>query len=426
MRIAIFTDTFLPKIDGVAISVDHFARQLSGRGHDFMICCPKYGSDDPKELNEKVQILRFKNAPLPSYPDIKVVLPSHNKISKAVKDFNADIIHIQTPGLLGQYGVLASRMYGVPLVGTYHTLVSEQATYISLYRLLRIDRLLNYFKSHKKIKKNLDKIERKDSPSFKKALIWRLTNALYEQGELIISPSELIRQELLQHGVKKPVAVISNGMDLKVFTGKAKQLPKDRGFKLLHVGRISYEKNCEIIIRAFAKIHEHFPDATLDIVGDGPALTSMKIEARQQGVYDSMNFPGFVPHDDLPQLYPQYDLFMTASTMETQGLVVLEAMACGLPCIGVKAYALPELIHHERNGYVVEPGDNPLMAQLAMEIMNDPDKYSRFSQQSLEIAGEHEIEACSFKLENAYKEAIESYRHRTSGKELTEELPETD
>jgi 1,2-diacylglycerol 3-alpha-glucosyltransferase len=414
MNVAIFTDTFLPKIDGVAISVDHFCRYLSGRGHKFIICCPKYGPDDIKVLGDDIEILRFKNAPLPSYPDIKVVLPSQKKIYKAVKDFKADLIHIQTPGLLGQYGVLAARMYGIPLVGTYHTLVSEQETYISLYRLLRLDRLISYFRNEKKIKKRLDKIERKDSKSLKKALIWKLTNSLYETAEIVISPSHLIREELIQHGMRKPVEVVSNGMDLKVFKGEVKSF-SGRAPKLLHVGRISYEKNCEVVIKAFCMILEKFPEATLDIVGDGPALASMKIEARQHDVYEKINFPGFVSRDTLPQVYPKYDLFLTASTMETQGLVVLESMACGLPCVGVDSFALPELIQNGRNGFIVEPGHHIDMAQKAIEILDDPDLYSRFSKQSLEIAGEHDIAACADRLENTYKQALESFKDKSPG-----------
>ncbi|MCB1138698.1 MAG: glycosyltransferase [Leptospiraceae bacterium] len=414
MNVAIFTDTFLPKIDGVAISVDHFCRYLSARGHKFIICCPKYGSDDIKMLGDDIEILRFKNAPLPSYPDIKVVLPSQKKIHKAIKEFKADLIHIQTPGLLGQYGVMASRMYDVPLVGTYHTLVSEQETYISLYRLLRLDRLMSYFQANKKIKKRLDKIERKDSKSLKKALIWKLTNSLYETSEIVISPSYLIRDELALHGMRKPIEVVSNGMDLKVFKGEIKEF-SGRAPKLLHVGRISYEKNCEVVIKAFALILEKFPEATLDIVGDGPALESMKIEARQHDVYDKIKFPGFVPRDSLPDLYPKYDLFLTASTMETQGLVVLESMACGLPCVGVNSFALPELIQDGRNGFIVEPGHHIDMAQRALQILEDREMYRNFSEQSLAIAGEHDIGVCAQKLENTYKQAIETYKKKGPG-----------
>jgi len=272
MNIVIFTDTYLPKIDGVGISVDHFTRILAARGHNFVICAPRYEDDDSEKVGDNIHIIRFRSAPLPSYPDIKVVLPSQKKIAKAMTMYNPDLIHIQTPGLLGNYGVLASKMYGVPMIGTYHTLVSEQDTYISLYRLLKVDTLLNYFKSNKKIEKRLDKIERKKGKSIKSQIIYRLTLGLYQAGELIISPSHLIKKDLLEGGATVPIEVVSNGMDLDRFRGSIKELPQ-AGPRLLHVGRISFEKNCEVVLKAFAMIREKFPNATLDIIGDGPAQT---------------------------------------------------------------------------------------------------------------------------------------------------------
>ncbi len=403
MNIVIFTDTYLPHIDGVAISVDHFTRLLSGRGHRFIICCPRYGKSDPDPAVENIQVLRFKSASLPSYPDVKIVLPSHKRIRKAMMDFQPDLVHIQTPGPMGNYGVLASRMYDVPLCGTYHTLVSEQGTYISFYRLLKVDKLLSYFKSRKKIKKRLEQVERKNARNLKKKVILRLTNRLYEFGSVIISPSHLIKEELERNGVKKPVEVVSNGMDLALFTRKVKEAPGNAP-RLLHVGRISYEKNCEVVLKAFAMILEEFPDATLSIVGDGPALTAMKIEARQLGVDDRVTFPGFIPHETLPAIYPQYDLFLTASTMETQGLVVLEAIASGLPCVGVDAYALPELIQNGRNGFIGEPFDHPAMARSAIRILKDPDLYRNFSREGIEIAEGHALEACADRLEEVYRQ----------------------
>ncbi|MBL8021220.1 MAG: glycosyltransferase [Leptospirales bacterium] len=411
MNIVIFTDTYLPKIDGICISVDHFTRILGGRGHNFVICAPKYGDNDIDHIADNIQVIRFKNAPLPSYPDIKVVLPSHKKITRAMTMFPPDLVHIQTPGLLGQYGVLAAKMYGVPLVGTYHTLVSEQDTYISLYRLLKVDTLLDYFKSHKKVEKRLDKIERKESKSLKSQIIYKLTLGVYQAGELIISPSHLIKKDLQDGGATTPIEVVSNGMDLDRFRGVVREKPTT-GPKLLHVGRISFEKNCQVVIKAFALMLEKFPNATLDIVGDGPALTSIKIEAKHLGVFDKMNFPGFVPHGTLHELYPKYDLFMTASTMETQGLVVLEAMACGLPCVGVNAYALPELIQNDRNGFIVEPFDHIQMAERAMQLLNDGELYKKFSAQSLSIASEHEVHACADRLESVYQSVIDKHRAR--------------
>jgi 1,2-diacylglycerol 3-alpha-glucosyltransferase len=412
MNIVIFTDTYLPKIDGVGISVDHFSRILGARGHNFVICAPRYGDSDVEQIGDNIHIIRFKNAPLPSYPDIKVVLPSHKKLTKAMSIFKPDLVHIQTPGLLGQYGVLAAKMYGVPMIGTYHTLVSEQDTYISLYRLLKVDTLLNYFKSHKKVEKRLDKIERKKEKGIKSQIIYKLTLGLYQAGELIISPSHLIKKDLIEGGASIPVEVVSNGMDLDRFRGSVKSPGNPP--KFLHVGRISFEKNCEVVLKAFAMLLPKFPGATLDIIGDGPALTSMKIEAKHLGVYEHCNFPGFVAHGTLHDVYPKYDLFLTASTMETQGLVVLEAMACGLPCVGVNAYALPELIQHDRNGFIVEPFDHIHMAKRAEEVLSNPDLFRRFSEQSLAIAQEHELSVCADRLESVYQSVVDKKRVKES------------
>jgi glycosyltransferase involved in cell wall biosynthesis len=194
-------------------------------------------------------------------------------------------------------------------------------------------------------------------------------------------------------------------MDLDKFSGKPRSAPGSSP-RLLHVGRISYEKNCQVILRAFAIIRETIPDATMDIVGDGPALASLKIEAKHLGLDDSVSFPGFVPHNTLPEIYPQYDLFLTASTMETQGLVVLEATASGLPCIGVESYALPELIHDGRNGFITEPFDHKAIAEKTIEILENSDLYEKFSRESLAIASQHDIHICADRLEEVYRIAV--------------------
>ena len=416
MNIAIFTDTYLPKIDGIAVSVDHFCRILADRGHTFTICCPKYKEGDGPDYGPSIQMFRFKNAALPSYHDVKVVLPSQKKIVHAVSDFGADVIHIQTPGLLGQYGVLASKMFGIPVVGTYHTLVSEQEVYLSFYRLLKVDKMLDYFVANKSIKKRLEKIEKVEqfaTGPAKKAVIRKLANKLYEACETIITPSQMIKKELLDHGVRQPIEVISNGMDFSLFkNGVVKELPKDRPVKLLHVGRISFEKNVEVVLRVIPLLKQKYPGITLDVYGDGPALSAMKIEAKQLGIEADVVFHGFVSRQSLPEVYPNYDLFLTASTMETQGLVVLEAMASGLPCVGVDAFALPELIQEGRNGFVVEPGRHEHMAERVSRILDDGELYQKFSTESLEIARTHNIIECADRLESLYERVITLYQNR--------------
>ncbi|MFN3605259.1 MAG: glycosyltransferase [Leptonema sp. (in: bacteria)] len=408
MKIAIFTDTFLPKIDGIAISIQQFTNILANEGYEFVICAPKYKENEKDfELHPNIKVIRFKNAPLPSYPEVKIVLPSRSKIKEAIKKLGAQLIHVHTPGLLGQYALLASKLYKIPMIGTYHTLISEQEMYLSLYRLLNVDKLLDYFILGKKIKKNLEKIENKATSAIKKAFLWKYTNVFYETCEIIISPTELIRQELINKGVKKPIEVISNGIDFKMFNGVPKERPNNPP-RLIHVGRISFEKNCDIVLKAFAEIKKVIPNAKLDIYGDGPALKSLKEEAKMLGVFDSVIFHGFINRTELAKIYPLYDIFLTASTMETQGLVVLEAMSCGLPCVGVNSFALPELIQNDTNGYTVEPGDYHTIALKTIEIVKDPEKYKKFSINSIKIAETHDIYTSAKKLGNLYKRVIEN------------------
>ena len=409
MNIVIFTDAFLPKIDGVGISIDGFCRILSARGHNFVICAPQYGKKDNEIESEEngIRIIRFKNVALPSYPDVKIALPSRKNIKKAMETFPADLIHIQTPGLMGRYGVRVAKTRDLPLIGTYHTLVSEQDMYVSAYRLLKLDKILERFRSRKKIKNRLKKIERKDSGALRKKIIKKLCYRLYESCDLILSPSRRIKEELRKDGIANRIQVLSNGMDFSLFRNRARVLHNPSAPAFLHVGRISHEKNCEIVLKAFALIREKLPRATLSIVGDGPALTSMKIEAALLAPGDSVAFSGFIPHENLPEIYRQHDIYLTASAMETQGLTTLEALGCALPAVGVDAFALPELIVHGKSGFIVQPFDHIAMAARALEILETPGLYERLSRGALEVAGKHELGACADRLEKIYADLIQ-------------------
>ncbi|PJZ56009.1 glycosyltransferase [Leptospira barantonii] len=403
MRVLYFSDTFLPKVDGVAISMKNFADLLAKRGHSFMICCPRYGEGDFDQIGDSIRIERFRSGYLPSYPDIKVVLPSPSKIKRIIKEFEPDLVHIHTPGLLGLYGINATEKYGIPTIGTYHTLMSEQDMYLSFYRLLKLDKLfLRASKSEKKLKmKDLSKIEKFDKFNIRKKIILKISNNIYDRCDLIISPSHLIEKQLREFGIKTKIAVISNGLDLTSFKGTIKQL--SAAPKLLHVGRISYEKNCDVILNAFKLIHDEIPDSTLTIIGDGPALPSLKIQAQNLGLENAVTFTGFIKREELPEEYPKYDLFLTASTMETQGLVILESVACGLPAVGVDSFAIPELIHDGRNGYIAKPFDVKGIAEKSVAILKDSALYEKFSKESLKISKGHEMMACVDKMEEVYK-----------------------
>ncbi|TGK85315.1 glycosyltransferase family 4 protein [Leptospira bourretii] len=412
MRVLYFSDTFLPKTDGVAVSIKNFSELLALRGHEFCICAPKYGDGDFDRMTDKIQVVRFRSGYLPSYPDIKVVLPSPGKIKRVIEDFKPDLIHIHTPGLLGLYAVNAAERFGIPTIGTYHTLMAEQEMYVSFYRLFKLDKL--FFKANKFKKKlnidELDKIVKFDNFNIRKKIILKICNDIYNRCDVVISPSHLIKEQLIEYGITRPITVVSNGMDLKRFQGTPKIYSSGEAPKFLHVGRISYEKNCDVVLNAFKTIHEYYPKATLTIIGEGPAIPSLQRQAEHLGIQDVVSFKGFIPNAVLHEEYPKYDLFLTASTMETQGLVVLEAIACGLPAVGVDAFALPELIRHGENGYIAKSFDAKGIAQGALEIIRNPDEYAKFSKNSIQIASSHEMEKCVDAMEDVYSKVVEAMK----------------
>lgn len=412
MRVLYFSDTFLPKTDGVAVSIKNFSELLALRGHQFCICAPKYGDGDFDRMTDNIQVVRFRSGYLPSYPDIKVVLPSPGKIKRIIEDFKPDLIHIHTPGLLGLYAVNAAERFGVPTIGTYHTLMAEQEMYVSFYRLFKLDKL--FFKANKFKKKlnidELDKIVKFDNFNIRKKIILKICNDIYNRCDVVISPSHLIKEQLIEYGITRPITVVSNGMDLKRFQGTPKTYTSGDAPKFLHVGRISYEKNCDVVLNAFKTIHEHYPKATLVIIGEGPAIPSLERQAEHLGIQASVSFKGFIPNAVLHEEYPKYDVFLTASTMETQGLVVLEAIACGLPAVGVDAFALPELIRHGENGYIAKPFDSKGIAQGALEIIRNPEEYAKFSKNSIQIASGHDMEKCVDAMEEVYSKVIEAMK----------------
>ena len=402
MKIAVFSDTFKPRVDGVTISTYQFIEALTEKGHEFLIFCPEYSSDNTVEIAGN-KIIRLSSLPLPSYPEIRMALPAPGIIRNALETFKPDLIHFQTPGFIGQFAVLAAKHYGIPLVGTYHTLVSKQGTYLSPYRLLKLDTLNDFFESKNPILNFMESISRTAEQLIAKPMISSLCNNIYENADLIISPSRTVKKELIDAGIHTPIRVVSNGIDRKQFPGKPKELNSEE-VKILYAGRISFEKNCNIVLDAFEIILKTLPSAQLNFIGTGPALESLKISAEEKNIAHSVTFSGMIPHEKLYEEFIQHDVFITASTMETQGMVVLEAISSGLPCIGVNSHALPELIVNGENGFLSKEGDYRSLAENALRILQDRELYRQFSVQSIEISLRHSLEASCIKLEEIYKD----------------------
>lgn len=415
MKIAIFTDEYFPSTNGIVISILNSTNLLAKKNNKIKIFAPKYKKESKIKQHKNISIERFPSVSLATYKDVKIVFPRISKIKRLVDEFKPDIIHIQTPGSLGIAGLIYAKKFDIPCIGTYNTLVSQQLMYLSPYRLTKLDKFVEMYKAVMyrkrksgdtgKLLKNKDRyIKKVLSEGFAKKIIWKLTKYIYNQCDLISVPSEAIKRELINHGFTKPIKVISNGILLDKFVPKKRRSAKH--IKLLHVGRISYEKNIDIIIKSFNILLKRHPFLTLTIVGDGPALNSLKDMVKKLDMTANIRFTGNMPHNKLCGIYNQHDIFLTASTMETQGLVILEAMACGMPIVGVNRYAIPDLVLHKKNGFIAKPFDIMGISKFVMKLIKNKSLKEEYGKNSIKLAKEHDLYNTVSQLYEAYNELI--------------------
>jgi len=389
MRIAFFSDTFYPQINGVVTSITNSSKFLASEGHEMILFVPK--SKACIKIAKNVQIEQIHSVGLPTYKDYRIAMPQTIKCLRKIHQFKPDIIHIHSPFPIGMLGVMCSKTFGIPLIGTYHTLFPEFLKYLPI-PLLRENRLA-------------------------KGMTWRYTNFVYNKCEIITTPSNAMKKELITHGIRRPIRVISNGVNMAAFHKLASNKARKKTFNLknrylLHFGRLSYEKNIEIVLKSFRLLLQKYPNYDLVIAGKGPCLANLKKEAKSLGIHKNVRFTGFVSDDRLIELISRADAFATASTIETQGLATLEAMACGLPVIGVDSRATPELIQNGKNGFLVKPGDYRTMGICLAKLASNPKLRTKMSGASLKMAKKHSLEKVISELEGIYFGQIKSNSHK--------------
>ncbi|MDD3263741.1 MAG: glycosyltransferase, partial [Candidatus Nanoarchaeia archaeon] len=350
------TDTFYPYIDGVVSFLKSIAKELGNHNHEVLILAPKYTNNDEIDLGKNVKVIRIESVKLMNYEDFKFSKLKFSKVEKIIKNFNPDLIHIQTPAPMGIMGEMIARKNKIPCIGTYHTYLPDFVQCISPKNFINWEKIKT---NHKNMKNKSDflytlinpiikifekeRLKKKDySKDDKKKLIdlivWTYTNSIYNKCDLVTTPTKILAQDLKKHKLKRPIYPISNGLDLTLFSPKNKY---DFKGKFLHVGRISFEKEIDILIKGFVFAQKEYRNISLDIYGDGPALEELKLMVKNNN-YENIVFQGRVPREDLPSIYRNHDVFLTSSPIETQGLVAIEAASCGLPLIGVNRLGLKE------------------------------------------------------------------------------------
>ena len=386
MKIAIFSDTFVPQVNGVANVVYQSAKHLASLGHNvwiFTVCQkPQHQSF---WAEEKITVLTLPSIPAGAYKGERFTLPV-GLAFRRLKEFQPDVIHAHTPFGVGWEAIWVARKLKIPLVGTHHTFY---------------DHYLKHIKADFKWVKNFS---------------WRYTTLFYNFCDLVLSPSSSLAQTLTQKGLKRPVEVLQNSVETDFFVPAPDQktktdLKKEFGLKgrsLVYMGRVSYEKSIDQVLKAFARVWRQKPDLQLMIVGDGPEKANLQRLARRLGVSEKVIFTGLLLNSDLVRALQANDIFVTASKSETFALSLSEALACGLPAVAANAKAFPEIVKDGQNGYLTPPDNPAAMAEKILMLLSDPPLLEKLSQGARSSALAYSHHKVIGDLEKIYQRIIKS------------------
>jgi phosphatidylinositol alpha 1,6-mannosyltransferase len=391
MRIMIVTDQYPPMVGGVPTVTQGLAVDFANRGEQVWVVAPSYGQRDVHRLEQKVHVYRFSSFEWPTYEELRIPFLPILPFRRLLKKVDPDIIHIHSPVVLGNIAQIVAGSLRKPVIVTNHYLP------INISRSLSSDPLFG--------------------KTFKTVSYSYLVH-FCNRCEYVTAPTVTALNLLYEHGLRAPAQVISNGVDLKKFSPGDRDKRLWQHFKLpqgrpliLSVNRLSQEKRIDVLIDAVAKMTQ---DAHIAIASTGPAEADLRAKVEELNLKDKVSFLGFIHDKDLAPLYRLADVFTIPSEAELQSLATMEAMACGLPVVAADAYALPELVHHEINGFLFQRGNSDEMAQYLDTLVRDAALRQQMGAKSLEIIARHDRtlvleqwEALYHRLSNEFVEAKE-------------------
>lgn len=368
MRIALFTETFLPKVDGIVTRLRHTVDHLHRNGDRALVVAPDGGLTEYKGA----KIYGISGFPLPMYPELKLALP-RPAIGKILAQFKPDLIHVVNPAVLGIAGLYFAKAMGIPLVASYHTHLPQ---YLQHYGFAAFE-----------------------------GVLWGLLKAGHNRAQLNLCTSTAMMRELTSHGIQR-VALWQRGVDTELFQPHhanpemRSRLSLNRPERplLLYVGRVSPEKEIERI----APILEAIPEACLAIVGDGPHREALKKRFGELPV----NFVGYLKGVQLAQAYASADAFIFPSRTETLGLVLLEAMAAGCPVVAAASGGIPDIVTDGANGYLFDPEDPQGAIAATQRLLNAGEEREFIRHQARAEAERWSWSAATQQLRQYYRQVL--------------------
>ena len=373
MKIAFFTETFLPKVDGIVTRLTKTIEFLTKNGDEVIVFCPEGCPDSYKGAT----IVGVAAMPLPLYPELKLGLPGP-AVSDKLEEFKPDLIHVVNPAVLGLGGIWLAKTNNIPLIASYHTHLPK---YLEHYGMGMLEPLL-----------------------------WELLKAAHNQALLNLCTSTAMVNELEEKGIQR-TALWQRGVDTTNFRPELRsEKMREKLFGkyqktdslLIYVGRLSAEKQIERI----KPVLDNIPGACLALVGDGPYRGQLeKIFENTQ-----TSFIGYLSGEELASAYASGDIFLFPSSTETLGLVLLEAMAAGCPVIGANKGGIPDIIDDGINGCLYNPdekdnGERSLI-EATKKILVDKNKKETMRKEARKEAEKWDWNQATLQLQKYYSETL--------------------
>lgn len=382
MKVVFVTNTFLPHIGGVARSIVAFTNQLISQGVDVLTVAPTFDGMPANETNV-VRVPAVQNF---NGSDFSVAYPLTGVVRSAIDEFQPDVIHSHHPFVLGATAYCIARATGTPLVFTHHTMYEQYTHYVP-----------------------------GDSPAMKRFAI-ELGTGYANMCQHVVAPSESILDILKNRGVTTPISVVPTGVDReKLAQGSGSgmrrimDIPED-AFVVGHVGRLAQEKNLDFLGRAIAGFLRENRSAHFLLVGSGPYATTLLATLNDAGFSDRVHFPGSLSGRFLASAYRAMNVFAFASHSETQGMVLTEAMAAGVPVVAVDAAGVREVVRTGENGILLRNDAVPEFVEALGGVAHEP--RSRFQEACRATAETYSIQNSTRKLIGIYEQLLtEQHTH---------------
>jgi len=364
-------------LGGVSTAVETVGRGLRALGHEVVIVAPRMTGAVPSD-----PVIRVPAIPAPTYPDFALPLPISGSLRRQLLALDLDVFHAHHPFLLGGTARRLARATGRPFVFTHHTLYDKYSHYVPLPR----------------------------AAVARCAISW--TTRFANTADLVLAPSAFVADRLRAQGVRRPITVMPTGTDLDRYrpgsqaaARRALGLPEGGGRILLYVGRLDREKNLEFLLDAVARIRAR--GTRLVLVGKGTRRATLEQAAATRGLGGRVEFPGSAGPETLAHWYRAADLFVFASTTETQGLAALEAMASGLPVVAIRASGVEEAVIDGVSGLLV-PEEPAAFAAAVDLVLSDPDLARKLGAGGREAADGFAEQTLAARLVQAYRGAFRS------------------